>query len=120
VGQQTVIELPFPPAAVLILEPGTFRGTVQLSKELNKHVVTLAPEVGADTADLFIVEGGTRIKTLRIIPIAVAEETSALESQAEIPDPESRDYTVYSETKEPGRDFYNGAPRQNLRSTRPF
>jgi hypothetical protein len=116
VGQQTVIELPFPPAAVLILEPGTFRGTVQLSKELNKHVVTLAPEVGADTADLFIVEGGTRIKTLRIIPIAVAEETSALESQAEIPDPESRDYTVYSETKEPGRDFYNGAPRQNLRT----
>jgi hypothetical protein len=116
VGQQTVLELTNPPTAVLTVDQGTFRGTVLLNKELNKWVVTITPEVGADTADVFILQGGSRIKTLRIISIAVAQETTAVESQAEIPDPESRDYTVYSENKGPGRDFYNGASRQNLRT----
>jgi hypothetical protein len=116
IGQTTVIELPNPPSEVLTLDQGTFGGTVRLSMELNKHVVSIVPNVGADTADVFVLRDGQQIKTIRIVSIIVSPETAALESQADIPDPESRDYTVYSESREPGRDFYNGAPRANLRS----
>jgi predicted nucleic acid-binding Zn-ribbon protein len=117
VGTQTRVDIQAPRGQQLTIDKRQFAGKATLlTDERTGHIaVAVVPDVAAVPTEIAVMRGAQVFQTLRILPVALAQEEAALESFAPAPDSTSRDYMTFTQRTVSRPGVFNGKAGSTLR-----
>ena len=117
VSQKTLVQLAGSAVQSGSVASNDFKGTAALKSDGVHQILTVVPNKDAIPTDLTVTVGGLN-QTVRIFPVRVIREDSAVGATLSPPDPTSRDYTVITESTRANTGIFNGTARPTLRTIR--
>jgi hypothetical protein len=115
--QKTLVQVAGSPTQAGSVASNGFKGTITLKSDGTHQILTVVPNQDAIPADVTVTVGGNN-QTVRIFPVIVSAQDSAVEATVSPPDPTSRDYTVVTQSTRANTAIFNGTVRQTLRTIR--
>jgi hypothetical protein len=115
--QKTLVQVAGPPSQVGSVSTNGFKGTVTVKSDGTHQILTVVPNQDAIPTDVTVTVVGQN-QTVRILPVRVSAEDSAVGATLSPPDPTSRDYTVVTQSTRANNAVFNGTARDTLRTIR--